>query len=844
MTDPTPASGTTVAISDSAPTADRWNLAAIEILPAGTDSQAPSVPASLRTDSVTAARVDLRWNASTDDFGVAGYRIYRDGAPIGTSPTTTFADTTVSAGGSYVYSVRAYDGAGNQSDASDPLPVTTPSPDTTIPTVSITSPASGASVSGTVTVRADAADNVGVAGVQFILDGANLGSEDTSAPYTASWDTTTSGNGSHTLLARARDTSGNLGAATTIPVTVANNANDPAQVGQWGSLISLPTVAIHSALTPDGKILLFEGTFYEGGSQYQFDPKTQVVTALPDAVANLFCAAQAVLADGRVNVAGGTDTRSKSGGPLGIADSTAYNWKSLTWSALAPMHYPRWYATATTLSDGKVLVTSGSNRTSTDIVPIPELYDPVANKWNELTAASKAIPYYSFVYQLPNGKVIIRVGASEEATPTETLYLSTNQWRTVDSRMLDGGSAVNYAPGKFMKAGTASDGGFTGQSAATAYTLDMNQPAPTWQTTDSMNYRRSFLNLTNLPDGTVLATGGGTDKSAQIDANGVLPAESWDPTTGHWTKLAAMAVPRLYHSVAVLLPDGRVYVAGGGSDDGVTDQKSAQIYSPPYLFKGPRPTITSAPATVHYDQSTFIGTPDSGSVSRVSLIRTGSVTHAFDQNARALSLEFTQTVGGIDVKMPANGNYAPPGYYLLSIVNAQGVPSVSLYVRFPAPYEDDAAPSAPGSLSATGTLGGASLTWTAATDDVGVAHYNVYRSTTGGFTPSAPNKVGESTTTSYVDSGLAAGDYYYRVRAEDAAGNVGAASAEAHATATAEVTLRRRRPRPASPPRRPPRRRRSRGTWRPTMRRSRATASTVTGPKSVRRPRRATRTRA
>ena len=451
------------------------------------------------------------------------------------------------------------------------------------------------------------------------------------------------------------------------------------------------------------------------------------------------------------------------------------------------MRYPRWYATATTLGDGKVLVTSGANRHSTDIVPIPELYSPQTNTWRELTAASRSIPYYSFVFQLPNGKVI-RLGASEEPTPTETLDLDTNQWATVDSRPLNGGSAASYAPGKFLKAGSASDGGFSGQSVTTAYTLDMNQPSPTWQPTDSMGFPRSFLNLTNLPDGTVLATGGGTDKSSQIDANGVLVPENWDPATGKWTKWAPMARPRLYHSGALLLPDGRIYVAGGGSDDGVTDQLTAQIYSPPYLFKGARPTISSAPATVRYGADTFVGTPDASSIRRVSLIRTGSVTHAFDQNARALSLDFTQSVGGIDVKMPANGNLAPPGYYMLFLVDDKGVPSVASFVRFPAPYEDDEAPSAPTSLGATGRVGGVSLAWTAATDNVGVARYNVHRSTTAGFTPSAANKVGQSTDTSFADNGLATGTYYYRVTAEDAAGNVGPPSGEATADALSDTT--------------------------------------------------------
>ena len=88
-----------------------------------------------------------------------------------------------------------------------------------------------------------------------------------------------------------------------------------------------------------------------------------------------------------------------------------------------------------------------------------------------------------------------------------------------------------------------------------------------------------------------------------------------------------------------------MYVAGGGSDPGVTDQRSAQIFSPPYLFKGPRPTITSAPSTVSYGSSSFVQTPDAGTIARVSLIRTGSVTHAFDQNARATSLSFSQAPG-------------------------------------------------------------------------------------------------------------------------------------------------------------------------------------------------------
>lgn len=779
----TPASGTQVTLNDTAPTADRWNLAAVEVIPAVVDNQPPTAPTKLTVGTVTPTQVGLSWTASNDDQGVAGYRIFRGAGQVGDVPGTSFTDTTASPSSTYSYTVKAYDGAGNLSAASEPVGVTTPAGDTTPPAVSLTAPADKATVTGTTTLAATASDTSGIAGVQFLLDGSPLGAEDTSSPYSLAWSSTTVANGSHTLAARARDGSGNTATSTAATVTVSNGGVGPAQVGQWGPLIPLPAVAIHSALLPNGRILLFQGDFSSGGQQYVLDPQTGSVTHVPDAAADLFCAGQAVLADGRVLVVGGTATQ----GGFGVPDITAFNWQAETWSALAPMQFPRWYATATTLSDGKVLVNSGSNRDINDVVPIPELYSPDTNKWQSLTAASHTMPIYPFIYQLPDGR-IAHLGGSEDPTPSEVLDLSTNQWTTIDSRVIDGGSIANYAPGRFIKAGSAADDGYSGNSVKTAYTLNMNAPGAIWQPTGSMAFPRSFLNLTNLPDGTVLATGGGTDKSGFVDANAVLQAEDWDPATGTWTTYASMSAPRLYHSVAVLLPDGRVYVSGGGGDPGVNDQRSAQIFSPPYLFKGARPTIGSAPATGKYGAGMFVGTPDAASISRVSLIRTGSVTHAFDQNARATSLSFTQTAGGLEVNMPSNRNDVPPGYYMLFIVNGQGVPSVASFVRFPAPYEDTSPPTAPTGLTASGAVGTASLSWTAATDDIGVVRYNVHRSSTPGFTPTAANRVGQTNSTSFPDNGVAAGTWYYKVTAEDAAGNVGPPSTEATATVSADTT--------------------------------------------------------
>jgi hypothetical protein len=221
-----------------------------------------------------------------------------------------------------------------------------------------------------------------------------------------------------------------------------------------------------------------------------------------------------------------------------------------------------------------------------------------------------------------------------------------------------------------------------GPSSNTAFVLDTSSPSPAWQQVPSMAYPRSYMNMTVLPDGNVLATGGETDKDGGNIANAVYAAELWSPVTQSWTTMTSMHTPREYHSTALLLPDGRVVQSGMGADFGnVMDENSAEFYSPPYLFKGPRPTITQAPAQIHYRSNFAVTTPDASSIKTVVLIRNGGVTHFFDQNTRFVPLAFSAGTGVLNVTSPIDGRLAPPGYYMLFVLDSNGVPSIAPMVQ-------------------------------------------------------------------------------------------------------------------------------------------------------------------
>jgi len=645
----------------------------------GSGERGVSAPASLPVNT---------WSHVAGTYDGATLRVYVNGGLVASQAVVGAPAASPGAlriGGNTIWGeyfqgrideVRIYTRALSQGEIQNDMTgaISGPPPDTTPPTVAVTSPVAGSTVFGTVSVSAAASDDVAIAAVQFFVDGALLGGPVTAPPYAVLWDTTST-TGDHVLTAAARDLAGNTSTSASVTVTVTQP--DPSLVGQWGNVSDWPIVPVHATLLSTGQVLASDGQGL-GQDARVWNPVTNTFTSAFSPGTNIFCAGHCGLPDGRVLVVGG-----HSGAHVGVPDANIFTPSTGNWTQMQPMAYQRWYPTATALPDGRVIVTSGEDNCNGCYALIPEIYSPQTNTWTQLSGASLSLPYYPHVFVLPDGRVLVS-STSEDSIVSQVLDIGAQTWSVVDPIPVDGGSATMFLPGLVMKSGTSADPDLPSRpSAATTYVLDTTQPSPIWEETAPMAYPRTYHDLTLLPDGNVLATGGGTTTDPVDPGGAVRPAELWSPATRTWTTMASLAVARLYHSIALLLPDARVLVAGGGRffDPGdPSDQLNAEIFSPPYLFKGPRPVITSAPATANYGVTITVQTPDAARVAAVSLIRLSSVTHAFNADQRFVPLQFT-IAAALNVQMPSSPNLAPPGYYMLFIVDTNGVPSVASFVK-------------------------------------------------------------------------------------------------------------------------------------------------------------------
>ena len=335
------------------------------------------------------------------------------------------------------------------------------------------------------------------------------------------------------------------------------------------------------------------------------------------------------------------------------------------------MSQARWYPTTTMLGDGTMMIFAGTMSTGTSATNVDH-YDPVSNTITTLpSTANKSMVLYPRVKLLTSGLL------AWTNFPT-TCYLNPATAAWTNGPTLNSGSRSDtdmsvLLPGltTIMEMGGTLTSGVTG----TAELLNLSASTPAWQYTASMNFPRLWANSVLLADGTVLVVGGGT---TGYYGGPVLTPEIYNPVTGTWSQLAPQTAPRMYHSTALLLPDGRVLSAGQSSGQ---YENTGEIFSPPYLFMGARPVISNAPGTLGYGQAFTVATPQAASISRVALVKAAAVTHSNDFDQRYVTCTFTISGGTLLVTSPPNANYAPPGWYMLFLVNSTGVPSVASWVQ-------------------------------------------------------------------------------------------------------------------------------------------------------------------
>jgi hypothetical protein len=541
----------------------------------------------------------------------------------------------------------------------------------------------------------------------------------------------------------------------------------PATVGQWAGPFSLPIVTIHMQMLPDGNVMAWgNGAVLPNDGRATvrlWNPSVTnpVFSEVPNPFVDPYCSGHVLLPNGHMLAIGGHIDAN-----VGDDATTTFNPFTRTWTNRQRMGAGRWYPSATVLPNGDVLTTSGDIDTIIGVNTMPQVYQPSTGTWRDLTNARLSQQLYPWMHVAPNGQVFM------SGPDPITRYLDVNgsgRWTDVattnyGNRRQYQGTSVMYEPGKVMILG----GG--GPATPTAELIDLNQAAPRWRYTNPMAFGRKVPNATLLPDGKVLVTGGNTGDVFSDPTHAVFNAEIWNPATETWSTMAAMKTSRLYHSTAILLPDGRVYVSGGGADGtdvGDIDHYDAEIFSPPYLFKGTRPTIDSAPGSIGYGEVFTLLATDAGGIRDVTLVALSATTHEFNVSQRFLRLPFAATSdpNRYSVSAPSSANLAPPGYYMLFALNANGVPSVARIVVV-GNGSGNRAPTVNAGADQTVTLpSGANLTGTASDDGQPGALTTTWSRLSGPGTVTFGNANALSTTASF----SAAGTYVLRLSASDTA---------------------------------------------------------------------------
>ena len=477
---------------------------------------------------------------------------------------------------------------------------------------------------------------------------------------------------------------GLIGLALAMSSTAPRLRAQAGTVGEWKTLGRLmPINPVHAALMNNGKVLIVSGS---GNVAAETNFRSAVLDLLADTLVvtnsqpwDMFCNGMVVLSDGRVFVNGGN---LKYDPFWGQPKNAVFDPATGLFTDVQNMAHGRWYPTVTTLGDGRVMTFSGLLETGGTNTAV-EFYTP-GTGWSPEYPAGWTPPLYPRMHLLPDGRVIY----SGSGAGTRFFNPGTRTWTGVVATTNFGGTR-NYGTSVLLPLRPSDQYKgrvmiFGGANPATATTeiIDTSAPTPQWQYGPAMSQPRIEMNATILPNGKILATGG--SKNDEDAATASLKADLYDPIANTFSSAGANLYPRLYHSNALLLPDATVLLLGGNPARGTYEQRM-EIYSPAYLFDSNgnaalRPTYTLASTTMNYTGSFEIQTPNAADITSVVLVRPGTPTHAFDMDQRLVELSFTSGSGVVTATGPPNGNIAPPGYYLLFVLNSAGVPSIANFV--------------------------------------------------------------------------------------------------------------------------------------------------------------------
>lgn len=474
-------------------------------------------------------------------------------------------------------------------------------------------------------------------------------------------------------------------------------AGTPAQSGSWEVFnASMPLRSIHSTLLSDGRLLLIAGS---GNDEAAFNagtfkasvwnPANGSFTDVPVPY-DMFCVGHVTLPDGKVLLGGGTLAFPTAGtGPTtfkGSKKSYYFDPKTNTFHPVNDMAGGHWYPTLTKLGNGDIWAAGGLDEKAEGTV-LTEMFQSSTMKWLPSTSVPQTWSFwgtYPHMYLLNDGRMFYS-GGHTFGNGLPGTGASLYNWQTAQiwdvpglrqKDMRDQAGSVLLGPAQDQKVMIV--GGGNTETNVPAINLvdiiDLKQPNPTYVPgPDLPGPGKTYVNLLNLPDRTVLAANGAQHNRS----DNVMTAAVYQPATNSWLSIGADPVGRNYHSSAILLPDGRVAVLGSNPMDNSFDLRIS-VYSPKYMFNGTRPTITAAPTAATRGQQITLQT--TGTIKAAQLMSPMSATHQTDSNARLVDLPMTTSGGTVSATIPSNPNLLPPGPYMLTVLDTNNLPSTAKWV--------------------------------------------------------------------------------------------------------------------------------------------------------------------